>query len=375
MKLDRDSNTPLYLQLKNVLVEKIRSGELKPGSFMQTECEICREYGISRYPVRQALGEMADEGYLKRVRGKGTMISTELPKLKTAKGSNILGLILGRLTSDFCKEILAGFEKQARKRGYLTVSSCSEGMPDEEIACIDRMMECNISGLFVFPCNESRIESRLGKLKEKGIFVGILDRNPGLRDIDYVGSDNQGGAYTAVRHLALQGFRNVVFVSDMSNVSSINERMEGYLKAVEDYGLNSLSHINVKEDLGRYSHYAHRFFIEKFKEELIVLRQNNPIGIFAVNDHIAIQCVDVLESEGMTIGKEVGIVGFDNIARGEYLRVPLTTIAQNGFLLGQSAADIAIDKIEGKTCQVYRTIVPTQLIVRNSCGEKFTIMR
>ena len=40
------------------------------------------------------------------------------------------------------------------------------------------------------------------------------------------------------------------------------------------------------------------------------------------------------------IGKDVGIVGFDNNSKGEYTSVPLTTIAQNGFLLGQTAADI-----------------------------------
>lgn len=370
MKLDRNSNMPLYMQFKNIIIKKIRSGELKPGSVMPTENELCGEYGLSRYPVRQAMGELAAEGYLQRTRGKGTFISIELPAYKSGARSKVLGLILGHLTAGFNGQILCGFEKQARKRGYLTISSCSEGSPEEELLCVDRMIEAGVCGLFVFPSDRSRIGSRLDELKSKDIYLGILDRNPGLNNIDYVGSDNQGGAYSAVRHIAMQGFRNIVFVSDMSDVSSINERMEGYLKAVEDFGLNPLTHISIDEDLSRYYRYTHRFFVEKLREELIELKQSIPVGIFTINDSVALQCMKFFQSEGLVIGKDIGLVGFDNIPESEYAPVPLTTVAQNGFLLGQNAADIAADKVECKSCQVFRSIVPTQLVVRDSCGEK-----
>ncbi len=368
MKLDKQSNTPLYLQLKNIIINKIRIGEFKPGSFIQTEDELCREYGISRYPVRQALGELVKEGYLVRTPGKGTVVNPELSMQKQEDKKKMIGLILAS-NKAFSGDIMSGFEKEARKRGYLTIYGCSEGIAEEELKCIDMIAESGASGIVVYPCNESRIESRLESLKEKGIYVGILDRNPGLKDIDYTGSDNVGGAYTAVRHIAEQGFRNVVFVSDMSNVSSINERMEGYMKAVEDYGLNPLTRISINEDFTRYYQYKHRFFIEKLKEELEELKSSLPVGIFAVNDSVALHCIKVLESEGVEIGKDVGIIGFDNVPEGGYSSIPLTTVAQNGVLLGQTAADIAINKIEGRTNQVYRSVIPTQLIIRKSCGE------
>jgi GntR family transcriptional regulator of arabinose operon len=298
MGLDHNSNTPLYLQLKSLIIEKIRNGELKPGCFIQTEDELCQKYGISRYPVRQALGELVDEGYLQRTRGKGTIINPELPIQKMGNKKQILGLVLINLTGDFPGDIMSGFEKEARRRGYLTIAGCSEGDPEEELKCIDMIAESGASGLIVFPCNESRISDRLDRLREKNIYLGILDRNPGLEEVDYTGSDNIGGAYTAVRHLAMQGFFNVVFVSDMSNVSSINERMEGYIKAVEDFGLNPLTHININEDFTKYYQYKHRFFIEKIKDELTELKKSLPVGIFAVNDGVALHCIEVLKSVG-----------------------------------------------------------------------------
>lgn len=75
-------------------------------------------------------------------------------------------------------------------------------------------------------------------------------------------------------------------------------------------------------------------------------------------------------SRGYQHGKEVGIMGFDNTVECDYTPVPLTSVSQSGILIGQSAADIAINKIEGKSTMVFRSIVPTQLVIRNSCGEK-----
>lgn len=74
-----------------------------------------------------------------------------------------------------------------------------------------------------------------------------------------------------------------------------------------------------------------------------------PLGIFALNNGIAINCINILKEQGMLIGKEVAVIGFDNTTESEYLNANLTTVAQNGLLLRKSAADIVIDKIEGKT--------------------------
>lgn len=370
MTEERQWRMPLYLQIKHKMIEKIRSGELRPGSMMPPEKELCSEYGVSRYPVRQAMSELVSEGYIKRTRGRGTFVNDEIPIELLSNRRKILGLILEQLEGSFAVKILKGFEKQARKGGYLTIVSCSEGMPEEELECLDRMIDAGVCGISIFPCEESRIGTRIDVLKAKGIYLGLMDRNPGIEDIDYIGSDNIGGAYSAVRHIAMQGFKNVAFVSVMSDVSSINERMEGYLKAVEDFGLNAITCIEMEKDAAMHTNTAYMFFVEKLKEELVKLKKHIPLGIFAVNDATAIECIEIFKSEGIVIGQDMGIVGFDDIVEAEYTNPPLTTVAQNGLLIGQNAASIAIDKIEGKARQIYMSIVPTQIVMRNSCGER-----
>jgi GntR family transcriptional regulator, arabinose operon transcriptional repressor len=368
LPVDRNSNKPLYLQLKEHIIERIKSGEIKPGDFIQTEEELCCEYGLSRYPIRQALSELVEEGYLVRTRGKGTSVSSTV-NTETFRKTKLLGLILGNLEGGLNGQILSGFEKQLKKSGYLTMVCSSQCNSDEELNCIDMLAEQGCAGIFVFSTDDSRLTEKIDKLGKKQIHIGLLDRNLGLNDIDYVGSDNRTGAYMAVRHIALQGFRNVVFIAHKSDASSITERMEGFMKGVEDLGLNLVNNISISEDITHYLYYRQRFFIERISEEITALKKYLPVGVLAVNDSIALQCMNVFDEREMMIGKDIGIIGFDNTKESEFSKIPLTTVAQNGILIGQTAADIAVEKIEGRVMQVTRSVIPTQLVVRNSCGE------
>lgn len=364
---DKNSNMPLYMQLKNDIMEKIKAGELKRGCPVPTELELCTTYGISRFPVRQAMEELVKEGYLTRTRGRGTFVSEELPKAMGTYGSKLLGFITGDFTKDFGSQVCKGFEKQARKRGYLSIICGNDHNADEEARCIRQLMEVGVSGICVFSCDDTRLPEIAPELDDRGIYLGLVDRNPGLSGYDYIGSDNAGGAYVAVRHLAMQGYRNMAFASYNTGVSSVIERLEGYMGAVKEFGVKSVTHIDVEEELLKYPYSMHKFLVEKLKDELVELKKHIPLGIFAVNDAIALQCMRILTDEGLVIGRDVGIVGFDNIPECEFTSPPLTSVAQNGLLIGQNAADMAIDKIEGKNRPVYRSVIPTQLVVRSSC--------
>ncbi len=72
--LDRNSPIPLYYQLKEILLDRIRNREIKEGSLLPTEEELCREFGVSRGTVRKAIAELKSEGYVISEQGKGVFI-------------------------------------------------------------------------------------------------------------------------------------------------------------------------------------------------------------------------------------------------------------------------------------------------------------
>ncbi|MEI3612778.1 GntR family transcriptional regulator [Pseudogracilibacillus sp. SO30301A] len=77
MLIDRDNRLPLYIQLKDLIIEKIENGEWKRGEVLPTEMELQKTLEVSRTTVRQALTELVFEGILERKQGKGTYVADE----------------------------------------------------------------------------------------------------------------------------------------------------------------------------------------------------------------------------------------------------------------------------------------------------------
>lgn len=76
--LERDNPKPLYLQLRDILVEEIESGEWKPNSRIPSENELSNTYGLSRMTTRSVLSDLVKEGLLYRVQGKGTFVAEKI---------------------------------------------------------------------------------------------------------------------------------------------------------------------------------------------------------------------------------------------------------------------------------------------------------
>lgn len=74
-KLSLNSDIPLYTQLVGIIKRHISSGALAVGALLPSEAELCRALNVSRNTVRQAIGELEDEGLVVRKRGKGTFVA------------------------------------------------------------------------------------------------------------------------------------------------------------------------------------------------------------------------------------------------------------------------------------------------------------
>jgi len=74
--IDRRTSTPLYLQLKDVVLREIQHGALNPGDRVGSEAALERTHGVSRITVRQAINALVQEGTLYRVPGKGTYVAS-----------------------------------------------------------------------------------------------------------------------------------------------------------------------------------------------------------------------------------------------------------------------------------------------------------
>ncbi|MFA5393741.1 MAG: LacI family DNA-binding transcriptional regulator [Candidatus Ratteibacteria bacterium] len=196
--------------------------------------------------------------------------------------------------------------------------------------------------------------------RERRPIIVLNDRLPATR-LNYVDIDNEGGVFQAMAHLVRLGYKKIGFVSGPQNQSNFVERLDAYKTSLKKYGLNYDPEIVIKkrpEDYGR--------IIDKW-----LVRRKCPQAIFAGSDAIAIEIIQVLKKRGLSIPKDVAIIGFDDIEISSRLDPPLTTVRQPMYEIGAFAARELIDILEHKNIRrPVRKIFPTKLVVRESCGVK-----
>lgn len=381
--VNRNAAKPLYRQVADRLMQDISSGDYEPGFRLPTEDALCARFGVSRFPLRQALKILSDEGLIERIPGRGTYVAQVFDQQSSGRvdsqvadrqaehpAISPVGLMLPGLSGDYTRDIARGFIQSAATCGRAAMVAIS-GDADEEERSIDQLLAAGAAGLVIFPCSE-KIISRLSFLHQSGFACVLIDRHMGLQDVDFVETDNVSGGFMAARHMAHHGYRSVLFCGDSLQVSSVQERLSGFQRGVAQYGLSWLTltaAVTVQDRLPESTGELD-FSLDSCLLHFDKYMEHQPIAIFCENDSCALQLSARLRERSLSIGDAIGIIGFDNESAGRHHQPPLTTIAQNGWLIGDTAARIIMESLTGARKAKVRHVLPTQIIVRRSCGEE-----
>jgi LacI family transcriptional regulator len=197
-------------------------------------------------------------------------------------------------------------------------------------------------------------------IKEIKIPVVLAGRREGLDSYSFVDIDNVRGAYNAVQHLMSLGRKRIATITGpLSNVTDSRDRLEGYKQALAARGFT------IDEALIAEGDYSERAGYHATKR----LIPQNIDAIFAANDEMAIGAIRAIQEEGLSVPKDIAIVGFDDIDSSSSINPTLTTIRQPLRTFGLKLIELLSDQIEhpGKTQR--KIILETELIIRQSCGE------
>lgn len=373
-KLDKGAEADaIYAQLVNYFRERILGGSFRIGARLPTELEIAREHQISRGTVRQALNILVNEGLLERIPGRGTFVKEPLgsPDTELRSSPKRLGLVLSQPTLQLSIDILIGVEQAAKSRGYEVSLVYTENNPAQQARDIAWLKANEVSGIILFPVDNALADEVLKQLQADGTPLVLIDRYiPGL-ETDYVVSDNLGGGYRATEHLLILGHRRIGFVySSAANLqtTSVCDRWRGYRKALEEYGL-PYEEALVFPDMPLPPPTAPNVY------DNFVLRPDRPTAVFAVNDTVALAILQAAQRQGVRVPEDLALVGFDDLNFAAYLTPPLTTVAQPRMEIGVRATNLLINRFEGQTSSYQQVELPTNLIVRASCGVRLHFKR
>ncbi|NLN29356.1 MAG: GntR family transcriptional regulator [Firmicutes bacterium] len=347
---------PLYEQIKESILAKIRSGELQPGERVPSENELAREAGVSRITTKQALNELAREGWVRRIRGKGTFVAKPLPPSAGHQGP-VIGIVVPHLDDSYATRIVLGVESTLAEAGYHLVFR-SGGTGAEETRSIRELIEGGVRGIIVWPTPGEYLNEELLHQHLKGFPIVLVDRF--LRGLicDCAQSDNLRGGFTATRHLIQLGHRAIAYVAqNFEHITSVEERYLGYQVALRE---------------ARIAHREEWLWLVPMDDDwpgwLRGKLEACPevTAVCCENDHVAIAFVRAARSIGVKIPEHISVVGFDDIELPSDLNLPLTTVRQDAIGLGRTAARLLLERLTGTVEGTRQRILPVKLVVRDS---------
>jgi len=325
--------------------------------------DIAKELGISPSTVSRALKNHPDISDKTKVRVKTLAEKLKYKpnlvalSLKNQK-SNIIGIIIPQIVHHFFSSIISGIEEYASQQGYNVIIAQSNECVEKEIANIQTLTSNMVDGIIVSRTKETSDFSHFQNVIEMDIPIVFFDRTCHGLKADKVVIDDYKAAYEATEHLIKTGCKKIVHFSGPEILKISSKRMWGFRDALKENNIESSDDLIINADNFEKGKLAIRKLIDE---------NNIPDGIFTVNDMTAAGVVNVLRKRGIKIPDDVSVIGFTNGLISNITEPPLSTVEQNGFMMGQKSAEILINRIENdKRTSFITEIIPTKLILRET---------
>ncbi|WP_411679178.1 LacI family DNA-binding transcriptional regulator [Clostridium thailandense] len=196
---------------------------------------------------------------------------------------------------------------------------------------------------------------------QRGIPLVVLNREIEGSSLINILSDDKEGAFKAAKHLIENGHRDIALIEGKEGFKSAIHRKEGFLKALIENKIPVNSEYMVKGKYSMESGY-------RAMKELLTLK-NAPTAVFCSNDDMAIGAIKAAFEDGLSVPKDISIVGFDNIGFSEYATPALTTIKRPMEEISIIGGKKLIDLINNGKQDGEKIYIKTELVVRDSVAK------
>jgi DNA-binding LacI/PurR family transcriptional regulator len=197
---------------------------------------------------------------------------------------------------------------------------------------------------------------------EQGANIVLLGQMPDNK-IPFIDVNNIGGARTATEHLLSLGHTRVGLITNAPmEYTASTDRLAGYQQALEGQGLA------FDQALVRYGN----FTVESGAQAMAELLRLNPrpSAVFVASDTVAIGALQAIKDAGLRVPQDIAVCGFDDISFAKFTTPPLTTVQLPAYGLGWAAAEMLIRMISKEEIKNPYVILSTELVIRDSCGNK-----
>ena len=299
--------------------------------------------------ANKILSAVADMGYRP---------NTFAQSLKTNR-SYTIGVMVPDLTNPSFALIIKGIDNMLEAHGYSVIVANTYNLQEKQKRTLEKFRERHVDGLII--ATAARKEELIDDCIREGTpFVQAVRASENINVCSVV-SDELVGGNMVISHLAQLGHREIAYIAGPQFISTGYARYQGFAQGMLNAGLK------VDQDL--------IIFCDTFSEEegrnaasKLLASGKEITAIYVGNDIMALGVYDELEARALKCGKDISIVGFDDMPFADKFSPPLTTVHTPMISVGTEAARILIDKINNNNLPARTIKLKPELIVRKSTG-------
>ena len=269
-----------------------------------------------------------------------------------------IGVIVRDITGHFTSRVIRGIDDYCKKYKYDVLIYNTDFDPEVEKQSLKKLRQLRVDGIII--ATSGKNNSLIAKEIDTGFPIVLMHLEYDDLNASVVVADNKKGAFEATEHLIKLGHKRIcLHTLDYQHSPSRRARFEGYAKAMAQYKLP------VDPDLIHY--WSRDKGLETPTEDILKL-QNPPTAFLSLYLAITQDLLQDFRRLKVELPKDVSLIAFDEIPMVEHFKVPITVIAQSPYEMGIEAAKILLNSIDKEDNTVKRSVLPCQLIERESCA-------
>ncbi len=271
-----------------------------------------------------------------------------------------IGLVTGwPINTPYTSTLIEQCFEESNRNGYnMVLFSPGKGI-DRKIT--DAFLGKQVDGI-VMDTNVAEDDELIRQLHVLNIPYVVIhpNRKNGRTNASFIQIDNVQAARQAVDYLISLGHRAIGFINNHWGLNQEDERRQGYCQALKEAGIQL-------RDGWIYSNTNKAFQLAYTGTKFLLEKHPELTAIFAATDDMAMGVVSAVWQMGLKVPDDISVVGFDDITYATMITPPLTTVHQPIVEISQTAVDHLISLIEDPGTQHIDLVMPTQLVIRDTC--------
>ena len=339
-------------QLKEMLLDKIRSGEYPVGGKLPSVRELVKEYNMCKFTVSQVLGSLHEKGYIHLEHRRAAKVLRCPAKYRVG----LFYMSSGIRYSFFWGEFLRGIHDEMKEHPeFELVELFNPGT--------GRSFDpSGVDGTLIMGSNDAKAAAANGKEITDHPMIYIYNC-PQEGSFSGVTSDFSGVMQEYIRTMHSQNCRRVLFIDRIQNNSAAEDKLRCLRSAAEKYGVEL--RVLTFERSGDVKDTVFRRICELFNES------GHPDGIILTSDQLAAPVFRAAHECGKKIPQEIKVAGIDNLSDGKFMSPSLTSVDLDRYDQGREAVRMLIDRIRDPKKPFEHKMFPAKIVYRESLAGIF----